>query len=130
MRGGEQGGQVELAVAYSRAYSYKLITKHTPQPIQPQELEHLKAQIGEEVPKAKGALVPAAFVTFNDRYTQTLASTGMHSHDELAWRVQARAVAHAFVARTFVAPASPALFGRAPTCGRRRARRPLALCPL
>ena len=39
--------------------------------------------------------MPAAFVTFNDRYTQSLASTGMHSHDELAWRVQARTRARA-----------------------------------
>jgi hypothetical protein len=31
---------------------------------------------------------PAAFVTFNDRLTASMAATGLQAHDELAWRVQ------------------------------------------
>lgn len=51
-------------------------------------MERLRAEIKAKAAAAKDTLVPAAFVTFNDRYTQTLASAAMHSHDETAWRVQ------------------------------------------
>lgn len=55
----------------------------------PQEMETLRGQIKEVASKASEEYLPAAFVTFNDRYTQTLAATGLHAHDELCWRVQA-----------------------------------------
>lgn len=55
----------------------------------PLELERLRDEVKDKAAHASESYLPAAFVTFNDRYTQTLASTGLHSHDELCWRVQA-----------------------------------------
>ncbi|KAI8468680.1 MAG: hypothetical protein J3K34DRAFT_426590 [Monoraphidium minutum] len=54
----------------------------------PQAMDTLRGDIKEAATKASEAYLPAAFVTFNDRYTQTLAATGLHAQDELAWRVQ------------------------------------------
>jgi len=54
----------------------------------PQNLDYLRGEILEQRGALGKSYQPAAFVTFNDRYTQTLASTGLHSYDELTWRAQ------------------------------------------
>ena len=51
-------------------------------------MEKLKAEMEGERAKSLTGYLPAAFVTFNDRYSQTVAASGMHSHDEGAWRVR------------------------------------------
>jgi hypothetical protein len=53
-------------------------------------MEHLRSEIREAAGRASEAVRPAAFVTFTNRLTQSAAATGMQTHDELAWRVQAR----------------------------------------
>lgn len=53
------------------------------------QLEHLKQEIEAQAALSKELYEPAAFVTFNDRYTQTLCATGMHSYDEQVFRTEA-----------------------------------------
>lgn len=54
----------------------------------PARLEELKRQIREQEPLCKADYYPTSFVTFNKRYTQAVASTGLHSHDESIWKIQ------------------------------------------
>jgi hypothetical protein len=46
-------------------------------------------QVDEAVEAAKGADLPSAFVSYKQRYAQSVASTALQSHDETCWRVQA-----------------------------------------
>lgn len=54
----------------------------------PQQLDHLYSEMRTERDAIKGERLPAAFVTFKDRFTANAAATGLHSYDETAWRVQ------------------------------------------
>eukprot|EP00879_Flechtneria_rotunda_P004428 GHRR01004679.1.p1 GENE.GHRR01004679.1~~GHRR01004679.1.p1 ORF type:complete len:579 (+),score=136.57 GHRR01004679.1:246-1982(+) len=54
----------------------------------PQELEHLYQQLVQERDAAAGSYLPAAFITFNDRFSANTAANGLQTYDETAWRVQ------------------------------------------
>ncbi len=45
-------------------------------------------QIDAAAKEAEGVDLPVAFVTFNNRYTTSVAGTALQSHDETCWRVQ------------------------------------------